>query len=125
MERDNTVREKLLAIKTEPSIIASPELRAICGEAAELITRLVAELERKAMLESEPTCSLRELENVEAQRDEAYAAIRAIERAGNYPLENRPCSVCRYIGLYCSSGGSSCRGFKWVGFANNEGGRRW
>lgn len=120
MEKRYDVYQSLLSIASETSITALPELRAICGEAAELIARLTAGLEKKTIIEAEPTCSLKELERVEAQRDEAYAAIRAIERASNYPLENRPCKVCKYIDLYCSTGGSSCRGFKWVGFTDDK-----
>lgn len=120
MERIESVKDKLLSVANEPSMIFAEGIKNLCSEASEVIARLTAELEKTKQLQSEPMCSLKELERAERQRDEAYAAIRAIERASNYPLENRPCSVCRYIGLYCSSGGSSCRGFKWVGFSKKE-----
>lgn len=121
MERIELLQQKLMAIAQEPSIAVAPAVKELCKEASEVIARLSKELQRKAELQAEPVCSLKELERVERQRDEAYAAIRSIEHCTNYPLENRPCKVCRYIGLYCSSGGSSCRGFKWVGFEKREG----
>lgn len=124
MERTNVLHEKLMAIADEPSIAVAPAVKELCKEAADVIARLSKELQRKTELQSEPMCSLKELERAERQRDEAYAAIRSIEHCTNYPLENRPCKVCRYIGLYCSSGGSSCRGFKWVGFSSDKGGCR-
>ena len=116
MEQEKNIVAQLTAISNDTSIIISDELRELCKNAVDLIERQGAELRHRQARDSEPQCALKDFEKVSMERDQAYAAIRSIERNLRYPLENKPCSVCRYIGLYCSSGGASCKGFKWIGF---------
>lgn len=96
------------------------ELRELFVAAVDCISTQAEVIDYARTIQSENVDLKTKLAVAAAQRDAAYTDMRLIEQAKNYPLENRPCKVCKLIDCYCSSGGSACKGFKWRGFASSK-----
>ena len=115
-------KEKILRDLSEASKATTcpAQICELLTEAVALIQAQAEAIDFARTIQSENVDLKTKLAVAAAQRDAAYADIRLIEQAKNYPLENRPCKVCKLIDCYCSSGGSACKGFKWRGFTSSK-----
>lgn len=87
----------------------------LCDQATRYISEMHETLDYARTIQTENVRLTMEVARKQAALDAAIRDFKIIENSRNYPLENRPCSVCKKIGLYCSSGGASCKGFEWRG----------